>query len=100
MTVSYTPFLTKVVDCHLDVNIMFTVNSFVYLYIYQFTGPDNTRYTITNENRQHSATLKDFVDASFVSPSKAPWRMFSFAISGNLGSVVCLTVHLPGLNLH
>jgi hypothetical protein len=99
MFVSYMPFLTELMDCHVNVDVTFTVNIFMYLYKYLFKGPHNARYTITNPNQQHTDEIKDFVNARCVSASEATWRIFGFEISRKFLAVTSLTVRLPGENL-
>jgi hypothetical protein len=94
------PFLTELMDCHVNVDVTFTVNIFMYLYKYLFKGPDNARYTITNPNQQHTDEIKDFVNARYVSASEATWRIVCFEISMKFLAVTSLTVHLPGENFH
>jgi len=94
------PFLTELMDCHVNVDVTFTVNIFLSLYKYLFKGPENTRYTIANPNQQHTEEIKDFVDARYVSASEATWKIFAFEISRKFPAVACLTVHLPGENFH
>jgi hypothetical protein len=72
----------------------------MYLYKYLFKGPDNTRYTITNHNQQHTDEIMDFVNTCYITASEATWRIFDFEISRTLPAVVYLTVQLPGENFH
>jgi hypothetical protein len=48
--VLYMPFVTQLIDCHLNVDVTFTVNIFKYLNKYLFKGPDNVSYMISNPN--------------------------------------------------
>lgn len=38
--VSYMPCLTRLLECHVNVDVCFTVNIFMYFYKYLFKGPD------------------------------------------------------------
>jgi len=102
MVVSYMPFLTELMDCHVNVDVTFTVNIIMYLYKYLFKGPDNARYTITDPNQPHSATdeIKDFVNARYVSASEGTWSIFGNETTRKFPVVTCLPVHLPGENFH
>jgi len=100
MIVLYMPFLTELMDCHVNVDMTFTVNIFMYLYKYLFKEPDNTSYMITDPNQQHTDQIKDFVNAHYVRASEAPWRIFGFEISRKHPAVAFLTVYLPGENFH
>ena len=46
--VSYMPSLTRLMQCHIHVDVCFTVNVFMYLYKYLFKGPDQARYSIVS----------------------------------------------------
>jgi hypothetical protein len=65
MLVSYMLFLTEHMDCHLNVDVIFTINIFMYLYKYPFKGPDNARYAITNSELQRNDEFKDFVNSRY-----------------------------------
>jgi len=72
------PFLTELKDCHVNVDMTFTVNIFMYLYKYLFKGPDSTRYMITNPKQQHTDEIKDYFNAICVRASEATWSIFGF----------------------
>ena len=41
------PALTKLMECHINVDVCFTVNIFMYLYKYLFKGPDHSNFALT-----------------------------------------------------
>ena len=45
--VSYMPALTKLMECHINIDVCFTVNIFMYLYKYLFKGPDHSNFALT-----------------------------------------------------
>jgi len=45
--VPYMPSLTQFMQCHINVDICFTVNVFMYLFKYLFKGPDRARFAFT-----------------------------------------------------
>jgi hypothetical protein len=51
VVVSYMQLLMELNDCNVNVDVMFTVNIFMYLHKYCFKRADNARYTITNPNQ-------------------------------------------------
>lgn len=71
--VSYMPFRTHLLHCHVNDDMMFTVNICIYLYKYLYTPPDDTRYTVTNPNVQHTDQMKHSVNAWYVNASEAIW---------------------------
>jgi hypothetical protein len=100
MVVAYMPFLTELMDCHVNVEVTFTVGIIMYLYKYFFKGPDTTRYTITNPDTDHVNQIKDFINARYVGACEATWRIFGFDITRKIPYVISLSIHLPGENYH
>jgi len=95
--VSYMPFLSKLLDCHVNVDICFTVNIFMYLYKYLFKGPDRTLFNISSDEF-HDETA-DYIDARYLSASEAAWRILEYNISRKEPAVKVLSIHLPNQNL-
>ena len=75
--VSYIPGLSQFIDCHVNVDICFTANVFMYLYKYLFKGPDRTHFTLREQRAQNSEEpideIKDYVTAHYLSASEAAW---------------------------
>ena len=95
--VSYMPFLSRLLDCHVNVDICFTVNVFMYLYKYLFKGPDRTLFNITSDEF-HDETV-DYIDARYLSASEAAWRILEYNISRKEPAVKVLSIHLPDQHL-
>ncbi|RPA93876.1 hypothetical protein L873DRAFT_1703418, partial [Choiromyces venosus 120613-1] len=74
-TVAYMPFLTKLLECYVNVDIYFTVNSFMYLYKYLFKGPDHTMFLLGNQelNTQEVDEITDYINAQYLLVSEAAW---------------------------
>ena len=100
--VSYIPFLSRVLQCHLHVDICFTVNVFMYLYKYLFKGPDYTQFQITQigGNDSENDEFKDYIHGRYLSSSEAIWRIFNFHITQQIPAVKALQVHLPNHQLN
>jgi hypothetical protein len=100
--VSHIPELVDELDCHIFVDIAFTVAVFMYLYKYMFKGPDRSYFHIPNPNNQLSPVtneIKDYVDGRYLSSPEAAWRILGFHITNKNPSVRSLSVHLPGENI-
>ena len=73
--VSYMPCLSQLIECHVNVDICFTVNIFMYLYKYLFKDPDRTRFTVWEQNTQSDEEpvdkIKDYVAACYLSTMEA-----------------------------
>ena len=105
---SHIPELVNELNCHIFVDIVFTVAVFMYLYKYMFKGPDHSQYQFrkldnqTNSYEQASERkneVKDYVDGRYLSSPEAAWRILNFQITMKNPTVRALTVHLPGQNI-
>jgi len=90
-TVPHNLFLATKFDCHINVEIVSTVKAVKYLYKYVYKGPDRC----TVELGGHVDEIKDYVDARYVSPPEAAWRLFGFDLYENKPAVYRLEVHTP-----
>lgn len=91
--VSYMPFLSQLLNCHVNVDICFTVNIFMYLYKYLFKGPDRTFFTMSAEDEVDE--IQDYIDARYLSASEAAWRILEYNITRKEPAVKSLSIHLP-----
>lgn len=90
------PELIDTLECHIFVNIVFTVSVFTYLFKYLHKGPDHTWFHIPNEGKDE---ISDYVEGRYLSAHEAAWRILGFEITSKDPSVSCLPVHLPGGNI-
>ena len=95
--VPYSPPLLLLWDGHINVEAIFTVDVFLYIYKYLFKGSDHATFTLQHDNEQHDA-IQDYIQARYVSTCEAAWRIFGFNISHQYPSVCRLSVHEPGRN--
>jgi hypothetical protein len=63
---SYMPCLTELLDCHVNVDVCFTVNVFMYLFKYLFKGPDRAKFTVRSGDQvdQQQDEVQDYVKAN------------------------------------
>jgi len=87
-------------DCHVNMDVTFTVSILMYLYKYISQGPDSTQYTIIHHQMDHMDVIKDLINAHHVSASEASWKVLCLAIPRKFPTVSSLPVHLPGQNSH
>ena len=99
---SYMPCLTELLDCHVNVDVCFTVNIFMYLFKYLFKGPDRAKFTVRSGDQvdEQQDEVQDYVKARYLSASEAAWRICDFDITSKEPAVVAISVHLPGTNFH
>jgi hypothetical protein len=98
--VPYMPCLTKLLQCHINVDVCFTVNVFMYLYKYLFKGPDQARFQVEINDGDDVNEFEEYVKARYLSSAEAVWRIFNFDITRKKPAVESLSVHLLNRNLH
>ena len=94
---SHIPEIIDELDCHVHVDVVFTVMVFMYLYKYLFKGPDHTFFRIQHESERIDE-ITDYVNGRYLSSPEAAWRILGFDITSKEPSVDCLPVHLSGQN--
>jgi hypothetical protein len=99
MVAPYMPFLTELMDCHVNVDVAFTANIFIYLYKYMFKGPDKAKFSIRNPETDHVDEFEDWINARYLSASEAAWRIFGYETSRKSPAVIAIYCHLPDHNL-
>lgn len=97
--VSYMPCLTRLLECHVNVDICFTVNVFMYLYKYLFKGPDRAMFNVNSVDEAQINEIDDYINGRYLSSSEAAWRILQFNVTQKSPSVTTLSVHLPNQNL-
>ena len=93
------PELIDELDCHIFVNVVFTVAVFTYLYKYLYKGPDRTQFQLNHTEHDHVDELKDYVEGRYLSAHEAAWRILGFHITSKTPSIACLPLHLPEGNI-
>ena len=88
---------------HMHVEVIFTVDVFLYVYKYLFKGPDHADVAVKSApdntcNDDISDPVTDYIRHCYVSVPEAAWRLFGFKISQHNPSVARLAVHEPGQN--
>lgn len=96
--VPYSPRLLLLWEGHINVEAIFTVDVFLYIYKYLFKGPDHGNFKFSGGDKDEPDHFDDYIRARYISTPEACWRIFAFNISHQHPSTVCLDVHEPGLN--
>ncbi|PPR07149.1 hypothetical protein CVT24_010778 [Panaeolus cyanescens] len=89
--VPYCPYLSAKYDCHLNVECAISLNSLKYVFKYIQKGLDRTIMELHRRDE-----IKRWLDARYVSASKASWRSFGFDLHRLNPTVTQLAIHLPG----
>ena len=86
--VPFSPYLSKLLQCHLNVEYCGTIRAVKYLYTYTYKG--HGRATL----EFHKCKVKQFLDARYVGPPEAAWRLFACPMHDKSHNVERLAVHL------
>ncbi|PIA42210.1 hypothetical protein AQUCO_02100228v1 [Aquilegia coerulea] len=93
--VPYNPHLSERFDCHINVEICASVMAIKYIHKYIYKGHDRTTMVFGAENDE----IQQYLDARYVGPVEAAWRLYGFRIHEKLPSVTRLALHLKGMHL-
>jgi hypothetical protein len=102
--IPYNPYLSAKYNCHINVEIASSIMAVKYLYKYIHKGHDRTAIQIerdgteNNNNSQqneinHNDEPQSYIDARYVGPVEACWRIYKFPLHYNYPSVTRLSVH-------
>jgi hypothetical protein len=95
MVVPYCPLILTQWQGHVNFEVAFTVNSFLYLYKYVYKGPDMTQFRINTPDEPRDP-IDDFVQGRYITCHEAAFRLLGFDISRREPTVIRLAVHEPG----
>ncbi|KNF00912.1 hypothetical protein PSTG_05804 [Puccinia striiformis f. sp. tritici PST-78] len=85
--VAYNKFLTLEFECHINVEIPVNTTAIKYLYKYITKGHDRSYMKVEGCDE-----TKAFVDARYISPPEAAWRLLKFPMSDRFPSVSRLAI--------
>nr|XP_045087172.1 uncharacterized protein LOC109751715 [Aegilops tauschii subsp. strangulata] len=97
--VPYNPYLLQMFNFHINVEVCSSIKAVKYLYKYIYKGHDRASFNIDQPDADGNIDeIKRYVDARWVTPPEAMWRIFGFPLCANDPSVLQLPLHLP--NMH
>ena len=88
--VPYNPYLSKLLQRHLNVEFCGTIRAVKYLYTYTYKGHDRATLEFQVDE------VKQYLDARYVGPPEGAWRLFAFPMHEKSHHVERLAVHLKG----
>lgn len=88
--VPYNPFLTRLFDAHINVEVCTTVKAVKYIHKYIYKGPDRATLQI-DENDE----ITRYLTCRYVGPSQAVWSLLEFPTHEEYPTIVRLALHLP-----
>ena len=86
--VPYNARLLLEFHCHINVEVCTSIRAVKYLYKYTYKGPDRASLACTRDE------IQDFLDARWIAPPEAMWRILQYELHGKSHQVVRLPVHL------
>ncbi|GMG25363.1 unnamed protein product [Ambrosiozyma monospora] len=92
LVVPYNPYLSRLFDCHLNVEVCFGIKAVKYIHKYLHKGQDRCWVDVNAQNDEIQAHL----DSRYVSSMEAAYRIFMFPTHNLMPSVMTLQVHLEG----
>ncbi|XP_045084652.2 uncharacterized protein [Aegilops tauschii subsp. strangulata] len=97
--VPYNPYLLRMFNCHINVEVCSSIKAVKYLYKYIYKGHDKASFSIDQPDADGNIDdIKRYVDARWITPPEAMWRIFGFPLCANYPLVLQLPLHLP--NMH
>lgn len=73
--VPYNPFLTNKYDCHINVKSATAIGAVKYLFKYAYKGNDWGSFVVQEDSQVIDET-QDYLDARYISPAEACYRLF------------------------
>lgn len=89
--VPYSPFLAKRFDAHINVEVVSSIRLVKYMYKYVYKGHDRANIEVSGPRDE----IREHIDARYVGPCEAAWRLLQFPVNGSSHSTERLAVHLP-----
>ncbi len=93
--VPYNPYLLQKYNCHLNVEIVNSIRAIKYMFKYTYKGHDRAGMNIEEETRGGDE-IRDYLDARYVGPAEAAWRLCEFPMHGKSHTIERLPVHRDG----
>jgi hypothetical protein len=92
--VPYVGYLLKRFGCHINVEKVNSVSSIKYLHKYVHKPPDRAQLELEATNDHDE--VKEYIDARYVCPQEAVWRILEYPMYDRSHSICSLPVHLDG----
>jgi len=91
--IPHNPYLLKRFESHINVEHCASIKATKYLYKYVLKGHDRAKLEIA-ENIDQMDEIKTFVDARYICPPEAMWRIFQYSMHEMSHTIVRMDVHL------
>ncbi|KAI8561187.1 hypothetical protein RHMOL_Rhmol04G0318500 [Rhododendron molle] len=91
--VPYNPHLSRMFNCHINVEVCAGLQCVKYIHKYIYKGYDCTTMVLGGDNE-----IQQYLDARYIGPPEAACRIFGHRLHEEVPAVVRLEVHLPGMH--
>lgn len=93
--VPYSPYLSEMFHCHINVEVFSSVRGVKYITMYIHTGYDKTTMILSGLNDK----IKQYIDSSYIGPEEVVWRLLENSMHEEVPNVVRLALDEPGMHL-
>ncbi|XP_062217825.1 uncharacterized protein LOC133918083 [Phragmites australis] len=98
--VPYNPYLLRLFNCHINVEVCSSIKAVKYLFKYIYKGHDRASVTVNEaDSNGNIDEIRQYRDARWVTPPEALWRIYGFDLSKNSPPVMQLQLHLPNMHM-
>lgn len=98
--VPYNPYLLRMYNCHINVEVCSSIKAVKYLFKYIYKGHDRASVTLGEaDSNGNIDEIQQYRDARWVTPPEALWRIYSFDLSKVHPPVKQLQLHLPNMHM-
>ncbi|KAI8559660.1 hypothetical protein RHMOL_Rhmol04G0190600 [Rhododendron molle] len=91
--VPYNPHLSKMFNCHINVEVCAGMRCVKYIHKYIYKGYDRTTMVLGSANE-----IKQYLDGRYIGPPEAAWHIFGHHMHEEVPMVTQLALHLPGMH--
>ena len=91
--VPYNAYLYKLFNYHINVEVCAGMRCAKFIHKYIYKGYDCTTMVLGMINK-----IQQYLDARYIGPLEAAWRIFGHPLHAEVPTVVRLTLHLPGMH--
>ena len=92
----YNSYLLMQYDCHINVEICYTIKAIKYLYKYIYKYHKRVvDYVTDNKDDVLIDKIQQFQDARWLSSQEVVWKIFEFELNEIYATVINLQLHFP-----
>ncbi|KAF7138508.1 hypothetical protein RHSIM_Rhsim07G0140000 [Rhododendron simsii] len=91
--VPYNPHLSKMFNCHINVEVCAGMRCVKYIHKYIYKGYDRTTMVLGSANE-----IKQYLDGRYIGSPEAAWHIFGHHMHEEVPTVTRLALHLPGMH--